>query len=41
MEACIQVVRKRFPIAVQNAPVSIGKVAIVTFSNELSLDFDF
>src|SRR6266403_5629328 len=41
IEAGIQVVRKRFPISVPNAPVSIGKVAIVTCSNELSLDFDF
>src|SRR5438552_6378901 len=40
LEAGSQVVGKRFHISVQNAPVSIRKIAIVTFSSELSLDFD-
>ncbi len=32
---------KRFHISIENASVSIGKLAIVTFPNGLSFDFDF
>jgi hypothetical protein len=40
VEAGSQVVEKGFHISVENASVSVGKVTLVTFSNELRLDFD-
>src|SRR5580765_7299035 len=40
VEARGQVVRKGFHITVQNAPVSIGKAAVVTLSNCRGIDFE-